>query len=445
MAGRVLSKANEAKLRSASEALAAILELLDKGDESESDEVKEAIRRLDEAANLGHYMESRIHLAFTQMADDMFGSGRINRDERIGLSSAIGEALNAFNIHVTANIPDVYKRQPWSDAPDAAAVEEAAAIDVAYMPLVEQAVRPDGTVALKLIAPGWGSSGYYPAEVLKRDGPSIFLKGTKNFWNHATAAEEAARPEGDLNALASELVSDARWQDGPKGPGLYADAKVFAPYQEAIGELAPHIGVSIRASGKAVQGEAEGRKGPIITALTAGKSVDYVTEAGAGGQIVEMFEAARAKAASILPIPKGVEVNEKEFKEAIGRVEAENARLRENLIARDAREAVNQALSESGLPAVAQRKLLVSLAANPPLKEGALDSAALLERVTQGVAAEVAYLQSVGAGSGRVEGMGASQSAEAPTQEALAKNLAESLTRLGIPEKMATQVAGGRW
>lgn len=396
MAGRVLSKENERKLRSAADTLKTILDLLSKEEEDKSEEAKEARAQLAEAAN-----------------------------------------------H-----PGLYQRSPWSEAEEDNAVEEAATLEIDFVPLIEQAVRQDGTIAVKLIAPGWGSSGYYPADVLRRDGPQIFRAGTKQFWNHATAQEEAARPEGDLNALAAELTSDARWQDGPAGPGLYADAKVFGPYQEAINELAPHIGVSIRAMGRATQGEAEGRKGPIITALTAAKSADFVTEAGAGGQILQMFEAAgRRLDAKADPVnrPQEVEVNEQQFSEAVARVEAENARLRESLIARDARDIVREALGKSGLPAISQARLLESLAANPPIKDNAIDGAALLERVKNGVAAEQTYLQQVGAGLGRVEGMGQS-AAQAPDQAAITKSLAESFIRLGLSEKMAARVAaGGNW
>ena len=66
---------------------------------------------------------------------------------------------------------------------------------------------------------GRGTSGYYPAEVLERDGPKVFPAGTKNFWNHQTDAEEAARPEGDLRDLASVLTEDAHFENnGPTGP-----------------------------------------------------------------------------------------------------------------------------------------------------------------------------------------------------------------------------------
>ena len=67
-----------------------------------------------------------------------------------------------------------------------------------FIPLSERAVRRDGTMSLKIIQPGWGSSGYYPKEVIERDIPKVFPAGTKMYWNHATATEEMERPEGCL-------------------------------------------------------------------------------------------------------------------------------------------------------------------------------------------------------------------------------------------------------
>lgn len=161
-------------------------------------------------------------------------------------------------------------------------------------PIAEAAVRGDGTVPVKLISPGWGSSGYYSAEMLERDGPKVFAAGTKMYWDHPTSTEAAERPERSLRDLAGELVTSAHWDAAhADGPGLYADAKVFSPFRESLDQLAPHIGVSIRASGTAVQGEAEGRTGPVIDALLAAMSVDFVTEAGRGGRVLELFEAAR--------------------------------------------------------------------------------------------------------------------------------------------------------
>jgi len=194
-----------------------------------------------------------------------------------------------------SKLPDTAKEECMNSTGGAM---EAVSIDITgdCIPLKEGAVGQDGSAYLKLITPGWGSSGYYSPELLERDGSKAFPKGTKNFWNHQTDAEEVARPEGDLRDLASVLTEDAHWKpNGPAGPGLYARAKVFEQFRQPVDDLAKHIGVSIRATGKAKEGTAEGRKGPIIQELNRGISVDYVTTPGAGGQILQLFESARSR------------------------------------------------------------------------------------------------------------------------------------------------------
>ena len=195
------------------------------------------------------------------------------------------------------------------------------------VPLKEGAVGQDGTAYLKLISPGRGSSGYYPAEVLERDGPSVFPAGTKNFWNHQTDAEEAARPEGDLRDLASVLTEDAHYEKaGPAGPGLYAKANVFEQFRQPVDNLAKHIGMSIRASGKAKEGTApDGKRGPIIEQLTRGISVDYVTTPGAGGQILQLFEAARGRQTQLQESQDMAE--DAKLKEALAQIQKLNGRL----------------------------------------------------------------------------------------------------------------------
>lgn len=188
-------------------------------------------------------------------------------------------------------------RESASDSPDSIEIHEK------FSPLCERAVRSDGTIGIKIIEPGWGSSGYYPKTVLERDIPNVFPAGTHMFWNHPTYTEEAERPEGDLNALAAVTVSAPIWlENGPEGPGMYADARPFAGYAETIDQIGEHIGVSIRALGRYSEGEAEGKRGRIVDELVAGKSIDYVTAAGAGGAIVQIFESAPNSAK--LPDPK---------------------------------------------------------------------------------------------------------------------------------------------
>lgn len=166
-------------------------------------------------------------------------------------------------------------------------------LDGDFVPLVEKAVRRDGTIGIKVIGEGWGASGYYGRKVLERDVPSVFPAGTHMYWNHPTLSENEERPERDLRDLAAVTVSDPRWHDdGPAGPGMYADARVFSGYQDTINEIAEHIGVSIRGSGKVQQGEAQGKTGRIVEEISDGFSVDFVTKPGAGGAVVNIFESA---------------------------------------------------------------------------------------------------------------------------------------------------------
>jgi hypothetical protein len=65
---------------------------------------------LTEARNVGGWLESRLHLTFTQLTDEMYGDGRLTREERIGLSSAIGDALAAFTARVETDHPQLFTR-----------------------------------------------------------------------------------------------------------------------------------------------------------------------------------------------------------------------------------------------------------------------------------------------------------------------------------------------
>ncbi|HEY6116783.1 MAG TPA: hypothetical protein VI172_12570, partial [Candidatus Dormibacteraeota bacterium] len=71
-----------------------------------------------EAANLGAWLESRLHLALTTYADEMYGDGRLTRDERIVLSGAIGDGLTAYAARIEADAPHLYKRSRWEEPPE---------------------------------------------------------------------------------------------------------------------------------------------------------------------------------------------------------------------------------------------------------------------------------------------------------------------------------------
>lgn len=315
-----------------------------------------------------------------------------------------------------------------------------------FVPLVEKAVRADGTVPIRVIAPGWGASGYYSPTVLERDGPNVFTKGLHMHLDHPTSKEESERPERSVKDLAAVLVDNAKWNpQGLAGPGLYADAKVFEPYQSAINELAPHIGVSIRAIGKATHGEAEGRKGNIIEGITAAKSIDFVTAAGAGGEILQLFEAARGR----IQNQQEVEVMDAEelkaLQEAKEAVEAENARLKEILLLREAQDVVRDALAKVEMPDLTRARLADGLAKNPPVAEGKLDTEELLARIQEAAKTELEYLAKVG-GAGKVRGMGSGGGGNGPTdlKESFKNLYARQGKSAEEAEKLATLAAAGR-
>ena len=141
--------------------------------------------------------------------------------------------------------------------------------------------------------PRWGSSGYYSTEALDQ-GATVLAKGTKIYLDHPSASEDRDRPERSLRDLVGKI-------DGPvtrEADGIYAVMEVLPHWAEVVSSLASGGGLdmSIRAMAEFHPGEAEGRHGVIIDRFTEFLSVDLVTEAGAGGRVLELIESARTVA-----------------------------------------------------------------------------------------------------------------------------------------------------
>jgi hypothetical protein len=260
---------------------------------------------------------------------------------------------------------------------------------------------------IKLIAPGAGSSAYYPKEVLQRDGPKVFKAGTHVYLNHPTAAEEAQRPEGDVKNLAGVLSTDAAYSEShAKGPGLYARMKVFADHGQTVEEKAPHVGMSIRASGVAEAGKKMNGV-PVLKELTSAESVDVVTRAGAGGMI--LTEAAK---------PQEGELTKEEAQRLIeSGIRERMAPLEERLLKADAREEITSILEGVTLPEAAKKRIAQRVLENVPSHRGELDTAKLREAVVKEAKAEGEYLAQI-TGSGRVLGFGAPALEEVKPEEA---------------------------
>lgn len=290
-------------------------------------------------------------------------------------------------------------------------------------------------IPIKIIGPGWGGMAYYPKEVLKRDGPKVFTKGTHMMWNHATESEEADRPEGSLDNLAAVLTKDAEWKDsGPKGPGLYSEAKVFSDYATQVAEKGAHIGVSINAAIRGKEGTMEGRTGRIAQSFVQAFSTDFVTKAGAGGApVVPVTEAARE------PQKESVTMTEEETKRQKD-LETENLNLKERLA--KVEESQNQILAiatvaavlkEAGVPF--KQSLLERSCQSVIMKEGKPDAAWVKSIVADFSEGQEAHVK--GFGDGEVK---ESESDKAPTE----KRLKEALKGLGVPEQGLDYAVAGR-
>jgi len=298
------------------------------------------------------------------------------------------------------------------------------------------------TVPIKLIAPGKGSSAFYPAEVLKRDGPKVFGAGTHVYVNHPTAAEEAARPEGDVSLLAGVLAKPAEWRESfihkgvERGPGLYSSVKPFSDHANLFSEKGEFLGMSIRAEGVAESGKM--REGvPVLKQLVAADSVDVVTRAGAGGVILS--ESARE--------PGTIQTQESKMQSDL------TTRLLERALRGDAQEFAVKALRGLNLHEAAKEMVIENVMSRPIPRtdDDQLDTAAFKESIDT-EAKRLGALLAVAGGRGRVTGMGAAP-VQLSAEEAARNKQADqnefdaavaTFRRIGMSEAAAKAAARGQ-
>lgn len=323
--------------------------------------------------------------------------------------------------------------------------------------LQESAVVGTGPIEklVKIISPGQGSSCFYPAAIIERDGPKVFKAGTHMYMNHPTAAEESARPEGDHLLLAASLSGNSYYDKaGPKGEGLYAKVTIYSNFAQHIMERAPVTGVSIRA-----YGEAETIKGKLtLKSFTSAESVDFVTKPGAGGAV--LTEAARTANQSQettqmdkLEVQALIEAAVLPINAKLSLVETENAALktqnaalattatglREATNRAEARSFIAAALAKEDLPGQARLRVADTVLAQaiPVNESGAIDTVKLQAAITEAVKVEAQYISSL-TGGGSVTGFGPSpltENAEKP--EVHQKRILEFANGQGADQKIS--------
>jgi len=363
-------------------------------------------------------------------------------------------------------------------------------------------VNKDGSVHLKIIGPGQGSSAYYEADQLERDAD--VYQGAHIYWDHPTAKESRERPERSLRNFTGVIRGVPQYEKfGEDGPGVYGDALVFKPYRGAVEEMAPYIGVSWRGKGTTVIKNKDGKDTRVAERFTDVKSVDFVTKAGAGGKALPMNESIDQKVDDYLerfrasdqysedkPLDEietqfiewleqedVEEANEEdsmdlqeaqrkltdsegevsslnEEKEALTKdkddLTTENEKLKEAVALRDAADLISEEIRSFNetrkkehktlLPDITVERLSESLAQGAPMDDGKLDKDKLKSKVTEAIKEEVKYIEELTSKAPGITGMGETQPSD-QGQETLKQAFVESYVNTGMDKEEAEKMA----
>ena len=315
-----------------------------------------------------------------------------------------------------------------------------------YIPLTEAKVDSKGKAVITVIKAGFNSSKehYYPKETLARDY-KIF-EGLKMYADHPTETEERERPERSVRDWVGTLSNVRLDEQGD----VIGDATIVKPWlQETLATLRDNgllnqMGASINAIGKAINTKVEGVETALVDKFIRARSVDFVTEAGAGGGVL-LYEAGGVIDIDLIGLealqerrPDLVEQIETEvrnqFKKEVKMTEDKDAQIatlekavetvtaeRDELLTKaqeaekerekaEAKAVIDTAIAEADLPAPAKKRLSKQF-------EGATSD----EGLTEAIAQEKEYIAEVTEGSG-VKGMGPTT----PDSEADKKALRET-------------------
>ena len=175
----------------------------------------------------------------------------------------------------------------WVREPDEtrSRVQESCEIDI--QEVTKEGIA-SGIVPVRIIAPGFNTSkGRFYSEQAVQDAADIF-DGAKMYADHSTEAEEKEKPERSIRDWVATL-HETKVSEAGNAVGVahinagWLKEKIQNLFEQ--GDL-QHLGTSINAVGKGTNQTIEGHKTVLVEGLVKStfQSVDFVTEAGAGGQ-----------------------------------------------------------------------------------------------------------------------------------------------------------------
>jgi hypothetical protein len=399
--------------------------------------------RVAEARNIEAWFEARLHTDFTQIADGMYGDGRLTREERITLSSAVGDALKAFTARLQAGAPQLASRDPYADLPDAGddtTVTEARRLREATAEEIRQALcnavtaaygddGPNGYVWVRDYDPDKGVVWY--------DAPD---EGQPQTWQQAYTA--AGTPvEVTLADTRTEVVARTVYDPAPP------DAEDAA---EDPGADAPDIEEAAREVAEAANPVLTDGAPPAASTPTEGEAgMSSGTQHTAAGTT----EAAPAPAATVTDATTtstadaALTESNRRIAEAEARATAAEQRLARADAIAAARPIATSILAESQLPAAARDRVLAQVIESVPLTAAnALDEAAFRTAVTEAATEMENFVAGLreGAGEGQVAGLGTSAGAGSADVTATRTKLAERYVARGMSPDAAKIAAAGR-
>uniref|UniRef100_A0A6M3L3M5 Uncharacterized protein n=1 Tax=viral metagenome TaxID=1070528 RepID=A0A6M3L3M5_9ZZZZ len=325
-----------------------------------------------------------------------------------------------------------------------------------------------GILPVRIIQPGFNSSkGRFYSEQAIKDAAVIF-DNHKMYADHPTKEDERQRPERSIRDWVATLhatrVSDAGNAVGEAHINAgWLKEKIQTLYEQ--GDL-QHLGTSINAIGRGTKQLIEGIKTTFVEGLVNSRtqSVDFVTEAGAGGQaglresigdsfvdadlidvatlresrpdLVEAIESDIRNQIN-MEVKKKMELEErvKELEGQVTTLTTENGELKETItqaekekVRAEAQAVIKEAVSKAELPEVAKTRLL---------KAHEKDETS--EAIEEAIKEEVAYVATL-TETGKIRNLGPTHDPDPKTEE----KLAEGFRALGLSEEASKTAAKGR-
>lgn len=402
-------------------------------------------QRVAEARSIGGWLESRLHLALTQMADEMYGDGRLTRGERITLSQAIGDGLVAWTTRVEADAPQLFKRDLYDDPDEsdqAGSVSEATAGDTdrVLSALIRSAYAaentwtwtrdhdPDRQLVWFDIATEDGCATYQQAYTVDDDG-ALALAGERV---EVVARTEYTPVSGDQANVAEATTSPA------------AEAAAAPPAPTRLPAGLPPAAITLKES---VMGDKTGLTPEQVagTAQPSGESTAAAAVAEAQLAIVTAErDQYRANAVALTEAQKAEAKAVAERDQA----QAESRRIKANEAAGDA---VTRLMAESGVPAAVvglmTPRVQTAIRDRVPLQEsGEVNTDALDAAIKSAIEAERTYAGALleASGAGEVRGLGGGGDPDVIKEADFTAKMDAFYGRIGLPKDEAALAAKGR-